>query len=184
MTAAESELDLSKFKVLIAEDFEFIAEILASSLREMGAEDVMTVANGKAAQEKLQLFNNMENMRSIDVVILDWLMPVIDGKTVLRWIRSHKSDAIRFMPVIVCSAYTSESLVYGSRDLGANEMIVKPVSAEAIAKRIQYVINRPRPFVKTPTFFGPDRRRQNKKFEGTDRRKLDPQHVKNTHERK
>ncbi len=109
-------------------------------------------------------------------------MPEMDGRELLKTIRSHKSDCVRFLPVVVCSAYTSETLVKESRDLGANEVVVKPISASELARRIQHVINNPRPYVKSRDFFGPDRRRQKRPFEGQERRKTKPQDVKNNHE--
>lgn len=178
------ELDLKDFKVLIVEDFPFIADILSACLKEMGVGDVIKADNGQNALTKIQSLNQFENINNIDVIILDWLMPVMDGREVIKAIRNHKSDYIRFLPVIVCSAYTSEKLVTESRDLGANEVVVKPISAGELARRIQHVINHPRPFVKSSTFFGPDRRRQKKPFEGDEKRKTKPQDVKNSHEQK
>lgn len=182
--SAAEKLDLGDFKVLIVEDFPFISELLATCLREMGVGDVVTADNGESALTKIQSMNQFENANNIDVVILDWLMPVMDGRELVKAIRSHKSDSIRFLPVIVCSAYTSETLVKESRDLGANEVVVKPISAGEVARRIQYVINNPRPYVQNNSFFGPDRRRQTRPFEGEDRRKNKPQDVKNSHEQR
>lgn len=180
----EKQLDLKDFKVLIVEDFPFISNILSLSLKEMGVGDVITADDGSIAKTKIQSLNQFENDSNIDVVILDWLMPVVDGKTLLKAIRSAKSETIKFLPVIVCSAYTSETLVKETRDMGANEVVVKPVSATELARRVQYVINNPRPFVKSDDFFGPDRRRQKKNFEGQDKRKTKPHEVKNVHEQK
>lgn len=181
---SNKKLSLEEFKILIVEDYSFVSEILSTSLKEMGVRDVITAENGAFAQNKVQALNQFENDKNIDIIILDWLMPEMDGKAFLEWLRNHKSDTIRFLPVIVCSAYTSTALVTESRDMGANEVLVKPVSASGIAKRIQHVINNPRPFVKNKTFFGPDRRRQNRPYEGEDRRKTKPQDIKNTHEQK
>lgn len=86
------------------------------------------------------------------------------------------------MPVIVCSAYTSEAIVSEGRDYGANEVLVKPVAAESIAKRISHVIDQPRPYIKAPDFFGPDRRRKTQKFPGEEKRIANPDEVKEFHE--
>jgi len=114
---------------------------------------------------------------NIDVLVLDWLMPHGSGLELLQWIRTHRSDSIKFLPVIVCSAYTSEALVKESRDNGANEVMVKPVSAEKLAGRILSVIEHPRPYIKAPNFFGPDRRRKDKPFSGDDQRKTNPDDI-------
>ncbi len=184
VTKPNKELDLEDFKILIVEDYSFVSTILSLTLKEMGIGSVLTVENGCDAQTKVQAFNQFENHKNIDLIILDWLMPIMGGKAFLKWLRSSNNENIRFLPVIICSGYTSDELVKESRDLGANEVIVKPVSAAGIAHRIQYIINNPRPFVKSKSFFGPDRRRQKKPYDGGDQRKLKPQNIKNNHEQK
>jgi len=182
--ASEEFLDLTDFTVLIVDDYPFVANVLTSALNEMGVGRILTADNGERAIDHLQTYNSFENGSSIDVVLMDWLMPTMSGKELLDWIRKNKKETIHFLPVIVCSAYTSGALVRESRDMGANEVIVKPFSASEIARRIQYVINHPRPFVKSKTFFGPDRRRQNKHFDHEDRRKAKPQDMKANYEQK
>ena len=57
------------------------------------------------------------------------------------------------------TGHSEKSRVYEARDAGVTEFVVKPITAKAIFDRIQAVIFRPRPFVKTADYFGPDRRR-------------------------
>ena len=94
-----------------------------------------------------------------------------------------KRENIKFLPAIVCSAYANTELVEHSRDCGATEVMVKPVSAEKIAQRILYVIDKPRPFIQLSDFFGPDRRRKEMKFTGSDRRMMKPEDIEIEHER-
>lgn len=169
--------DLSKFRVLIAEDFPFISELMSSSLKEMGVKQIFKAENGAIAKDRILNYNAVVSSSNIDVLILDWLMPEMNGEELLKWIRAHKSDSIRFLPVIICSAYTSREMVEKIRDLGANEAMVKPVAADKLASRILYVIDKPRPFIKTDTYFGPDRRRREEKFIGEDRRKITAEEI-------
>ena len=175
--------DLGTFRVLIVEDFQFIANILASSLSEMGVGKVLTAADGTIGKERLLNFNAVQSSQNIDVAIIDWLMPECPGLELLQWIRNHKSDTIKFLPVIICSAYASRELVEQSRDAGANEVMVKPVSAAKLAQRILHVIDNPRPFVRLEGFFGPDRRRKIESIKGPDRRKTKPEDISEIHER-
>ncbi|MBU0799495.1 MAG: response regulator [Alphaproteobacteria bacterium] len=175
--------DLSTFRVLIVEDFPFIASILSSSLSEMGVGKAMTAPDGVVGKERILNFNAVQSSQNIDVAIIDWFMPELPGLELLQWIRSHKSDTIKFLPVIICSAYASRELVEQSRDAGANEVIVKPVSAAKLAQRILHVIDNPRPYVRTAEFFGPDRRRKVEPQRGEDRRKTKPEDISETHER-
>ena len=175
-------LDLSKFRVLIVEDYKFISDLLFSCLSEMGVGQILAANDGESAQEKILNYNKVESSSNIDVVVLDWLMPGMGGDELLKWIRSHDSESIKFLPIIICSAYTSRELVEDSRDFGATEVMVKPVSAEKLAMRIQHVIDKPRAFIQSETFFGPDRRRRTEPFKGEDRRKTKAEDIRKQHE--
>lgn len=179
----EKAYDLSSFKVLTVDDFPFITDLVASTLREMGVGTILRANDGQKAKEAILQHNHVENVfNNIDVVLLDWLMPGINGASLLSWIRSHEKETIKFLPVIVCSAFTSSDLVSKARDFGANEVLVKPLSAEKLAHRIQYVIEHPRPFVKSPEYFGPNRRRKKEPFK-KERRVNKDTDIKQTYEK-
>jgi hypothetical protein len=64
--------------------------------------------------------------------------------------------------------------VFEARDAGVTEFVAKPVTAKAVLERIHAVIYRPRPFVRTKDYFGPDRRRKDDPgYEGPWRRATD-----------
>ena len=132
----EKPYDLDTFRVMIIEDSTFIASLLSSTLSEMGVGSITTANNIAAAKEKLLNFNAVQSSQNIDVLIVDWLMPDGDGGEFISWLRKHRSDPIKFVPVIVCSAYASTELVEERRDVGANEEMVKPASAEKLATRL------------------------------------------------
>lgn len=178
----EKAYDLSTFRVLIVEDFPFISGILSSSLSEMGVGKVLTAADGAIGKERILNFNAVQSSQNIDVAIVDWFMPECSGLELLQWIRNHKSDTIRFLPVIICSAYASRELVEQSRDNGANEVMVKPVSASKLAARVLHVIDNPRAFVRAGDFFGPDRRRKVEPYKGEERRIMKAEDITEIHE--
>jgi hypothetical protein len=61
-----------------------------------------------------------------------------------------------------------------ARDCGVNEFVAKPVTAKTILSRLESLIIRPRPFVVSAGFFGPDRRRRSATgYEGPQRRSRD-----------
>ena len=176
---------LGQFRVLIVEDYPFMGHLLASMLREFGVGKVVLANNGKEARQMIMMFNSdpYGSRDAIDFVITDWLMPEMSGIELIDWMRASDKETIRFLPSILCSAYTSEVVVKEGRDHGANEVLVKPVSADKIAKRILYVIDHPRPFIKSPNFFGPDRRRKDILWKQEERRVLKPEEIKEFHER-
>lgn len=58
------------------------------------------------------------------------------------------------------SGHTDRRRVIEARDSGIDEYLAKPFSARALAERIDAVVNNRRPFVKSPGYAGPDRRRK------------------------
>ena len=179
----EQIYDLSAFKVLTVDDFSFITDLLASSLKELGVGKVIRADDGEKAKNLILQSNGIESGNSIDVLVLDWLMPGMSGKQLLEWIRNHEKESIKFLPVIVCSAYTSNDLVQKARDCGANEVMVKPVSADKLAKRIQHVVDNPRPYIRSPDFFGPNRRRKKEPFPGDEKRINKDEDIKQSYEK-
>ena len=93
----------------------------------------------------------------------------------LEMVRLDKSSPNRFVPVIVYSSFTEERQVMRARDMGMTEFLAMPISARTVYSRICAVIEHPRPFVRSPDFFGPDRRRRQAPFNHEERRVAEPQ---------
>jgi DNA-binding response OmpR family regulator len=70
------------------------------------------------------------------------------------------------------TGHTEKTRVTAARDAGVTEFLAKPISAKALYQRIVNVVANPRPFIRTKTYFGPDRRRGvNANYTGPERRK-------------
>jgi DNA-binding response OmpR family regulator len=110
----------------------------------------------------------------IDIVVLDWKMKPVDGLALVKAIRDPETSPNPFLPIIMLTAYGEPSKVREARDAGVTEFMVKPFSAEALYRRLAVIVNRPRPFVRTKAFFGPDRRRMEAAFDGPERREDAP----------
>lgn len=178
--------DLSNFTIMIVEDSYYMQSLMTQMLKVFGVGEIIACANGKEAIDILtvvQATKKSRHLSSIDIVLTDWLMPKGSGKDLLEWIRSSDSDAVRFLPVIVVSAYTTEYITVTARDLGANETMAKPISGNGLAGRICAVIDHPRPFIKAPSYFGPDRRRQDVPYRGPERRQIIGEEIQVRHER-
>ncbi|MBI4030833.1 MAG: response regulator [Proteobacteria bacterium] len=175
--------DLSRFRLLIIEDSAFIGSLLTGALKTMGVGSIIMASSFAEARQVIARCNAFSSTDNIDVVMTDWLTPDGEGEDFIKWIRENRADSIKYLPVIVCSAFADRDLVEHSRDSGANEVLVKPVSAEKIAQRILYVIDKPRAYVQAPEFFGPERRRQDKRFDGTDKRVMRQEDIEVDHER-
>ncbi|MCB9989523.1 MAG: response regulator [Rhodospirillales bacterium] len=173
--------DLSNFTILVVEDSAYMHSLISSMLKVFNVGDIMVCEGGREAIDLLkvtQARTKSSYINSVDIVLTDWLMNKGAGEELLRWIRSSDRDEIRFLPVIVCSGYTTDTITSKARDLGAHEILVKPVSGSKLASRICSVIDKPRPFLKTPHYFGPDRRRKELPYKGKERRLIQTQMIK------
>lgn len=148
--------------------------VLRIVMDSLGVQNYYFAQDGREAVEILKIRSGTlksAGIGGIDVVISDVVMPGIDGLMLLRWIRRHETSPDRFVPVIMISGMVDRKCLTTARDAGVTEFVAKPFSPEVVFKRILKVIESPRQFVYTPTYFGPDRRRS-KGFVEEDRRKL------------
>ena len=96
------------------------------------------------------------------------------GIELVNRIRNSPDSPNKMVPIIMMTGYSAMPRVSEARDSGATEFLVKPFSANDLARRIAYVINKPRDFIETEDFFGPDRRRRvMENFDGTRKRAED-----------
>lgn len=115
--------------ILVVEDD---AALLASVTMELQFEGY-TVLNAKDGRAALDIYEN--NRGQLDLVILDWMLPELDGLGVLRRIR--RSDDL---PVIMMTArdYVSDKVT--GLDTGADDYITKPFDLEELLARIRVVL--------------------------------------------
>ena len=155
--------------------------LTSEMLKLFGVGDILRCDDANEAIDLLTITHARKSSRhidKIDIVLTDWLMPNGSGKDLVHWIRNHEAMDIRFLPIIVISGYTTEKLTHKTRDMGINELLVKPISGKLLASRICSVIDQPRPFIQTRDYFGPDRRRQDIGHSGSDRRSQEPNIVR------
>ena len=105
--------------------------MLSKKITEAGYE-VLTAANGQEALEVIRT-------QSPDVIILDVMMPKMDGFTVLEEIRKHP-DARKWQPVIMVSGHTGLEDLQKAFDLEADHYITKPCKIEDIQKIMELMI--------------------------------------------
>jgi len=151
-----------RLSVLIVDDSAFARALMGRVLRSLGIRQIIAASDGSEAIHYLK--NVATNPQKIgvqrfDIVISDWTMSPVDGAMLLKWLRRHKDSPDRFIPFIMVSAQAEPEKVREARDLGANEFLAKPFSINGLATKLLQLIDRPRPFVYTRDYFGPDRRR-------------------------
>ena len=166
--------NLSHFRILLVEDNAFIRRVLEDLLGQLSVGAVDTAANGLQALDILKS-SKIEGRRegsSIDLVLSDKVMSPIDGLLLLEWVRNSKESPNRFMPFIMISGASDKEDVKKARDLGVNEFLAKPFSAASVSRKLLQVIDRPRPFITSHDYFGPDRHRHRDTPPGRERRKV------------
>ncbi len=142
-----------------------MSNIIKTILRGFGAVNIIE------ARDATEAFHRLKN-DSIDIVIVDYQMDVLNGVEFINLVRKSSDSANRYVPIIMLTAHSERSHVIDARDAGATEFCCKPVTATELYRKVVAIVDRPRVFVKNANYFGPDRRRKtDAKYEGLDRRK-------------
>ncbi len=159
-----SDLDISHFRVLLVDEHEGMRRILTSMLTGLGVGDIKEAIDGETALKKLL-------QTDFDLIITGQVMKPMDGADLTRRIRSGEGGGNPFIPIIIVSGHAVKENIEAARDAGVHEFLVKPVSAKALRARLRRIIENPRSFIRSPDYYGPDRRRRAMPIEGPDRRK-------------
>ncbi|MEM8796255.1 MAG: response regulator [Pseudomonadota bacterium] len=144
------DVEFSELSFVVAEDGAYMRSIIRTMLQGFGCRQIHEAEDGAAALELVERVMP-------DIVLLDWVMPVLDGSDVMRMIR-QPSHPMAYVPVIMITAHTERKRIVEARQLGVHEVLCKPLSAKAVYQRIRSVILQPRPFVNESGYFGPEPR--------------------------
>lgn len=120
-------LDSGKRKLLIVDDDEDLVELLVDHFTRDGRFDVRSVNNGFGAGMQIKEFRP-------DLVVLDIMLPDINGMEVCQLVRSEKSmDDVR---IICISGMVEEDRIQKLRDAGANDFMKKPFDVDTLTARV------------------------------------------------
>ena len=121
---------MEKLKILVVDDEERMQKLLSDFLK-MKDYEVLLAGNG---EEAIDLFFKE---KSIALIILDVMMPKMDGWTALKTIREHSK-----VPVIMLTARSEENDELKGFDYGADEYISKPFSPKILVARVEALLRR------------------------------------------
>jgi DNA-binding response OmpR family regulator len=122
---------MSEPYILIVEDEPSIGEIVSLYLRRAGYQ-VNIVRDGQSALDGM-------TTRLPDLVILDLMLPKVDGFEVARWLRD-RSD----LPIIMLTSRREEVDRIAGLEMGADDYVVKPFSPQELVSRVRAVLRRTR----------------------------------------
>lgn len=116
-------------KILLVDDEPMVADVMERYLRREGFQ-VLLAADGEAAVATAQ-------ESAPDLILLDLMLPKIDGLTAFRQIRSHSS-----VPIIILTAKGEETDRIVGLETGADDYIAKPFSPREVVARVKAVLRR------------------------------------------
>ena len=116
-------------RILVVDDEEWVRELVGRYLEQAGF-DVVTAADGRKA------LTQFDSHRP-DLVILDWMLPGLDGLEVATRIRKESS-----VPIIMLTARTDEGDRIKGLEFGADDYVVKPFSTRELEARVRAVLRR------------------------------------------
>jgi len=133
-TSSPDKTDVSKGRALVVEDEPNIRELISLHLGLEGLH-VTTAVDGEAALK-------LAGSDPFDVVVLDLMLPKIDGVTVCRAIRREGSNAD--VPILMLTAKREENDKVVGLESGADDYLTKPFGVRELVARVRALLRRPR----------------------------------------
>jgi two-component system chemotaxis response regulator CheY len=153
MVGREVQETLEGLAVLIADGNQYMRRLTRMMLGNIGIRSTYEASDGIAAIEGIRAINP-------SVLILDWELPILDGREVMRIVRTPGVFPRPNLPVIMTTGLGLRSRVTTSIRLGAHELLVKPMSAKSLQLRLLGIMLKPRPMVRAGKYYIPMPRRR------------------------
>jgi len=115
-------------KILLVDDSATMRRIQKTQLTNLGYSDIIEAGNGEEA------FTQLTGNMPIDLVLLDWNMPVMDGITFLKKVRADTT--FKAVKIIMCTSESEKPKVVEALKAGANNYIVKPFTPEGLKEKL------------------------------------------------
>ncbi|MCB0119588.1 MAG: response regulator transcription factor, partial [Anaerolineales bacterium] len=120
---------MNEIQILVVEDEPSLAEVVSLYLKRAGYQ-VQVAADGKQAMTILE-------KQIPDFIILDLMLPEIDGLSLTRWLRDRSN-----VPIIMVTARREEIDRIAGLEMGADDYVVKPFSPQELVSRVRAVLRR------------------------------------------
>ena len=121
-----------KSRVLVVDDIAKNLQVVGTMLRNEGYQ-VMPATNGAQALERALALPP-------DLILLDLMMPEMDGYEVCQWVRSN--PATTALPVVMLSGKADAESVARGLEFGADEYLAKPITPSALTSQLRAVLER------------------------------------------
>lgn len=144
---------LKSTKILVAEDDAVMITLLRDVLTVMGFGQMVFVKDGKRALDEIA-------KHEFDLIFCDWRMNGMSGLEFTKALRAYPDYTKCYTPIIMLTGNARLEDVEIARDAGVTEYMVKPFSVKSLCAKIKSIIERPRSFIMSDLYKGPDRRRR------------------------
>lgn len=119
-----------KIRILIIDDDLLMQELLILGM-EMNGFDVVAANDGAKA---IKLLTDVELLNTLDLIMVDLMMPVMDGFRFLRWLRQ---EAKIELPVLVLTGMNKPTTYKDVMDAGATDIIYKPIDVMELINKLK-----------------------------------------------
>ncbi len=143
---------LKHLKVLLVEDNRQMRAIIRTILSGFEIREVHGFGSVDEAKDALR-------HNTYDLVLIDYRLEDETGLELCRHIRRPNTGPNAFLPIIMISAHSERERIVDAINAGVDEFLVKPIRPVDVARRINAVVFKRRPFLQIGDYFGPDRRR-------------------------
>lgn len=123
-------------KVMAVDDQVSMRRIVRQLLASNGIREVIEAGDGAEALQQLQ----RPEHDSVDLVICDLMMPVMDGLTFCNQMRRDIRLKSRHVPILLLTAVTDELVLQVARQVGALDVANKPIAASELGRRIEHLV--------------------------------------------
>ena len=122
-----NNMDNSAYSILVVDDEELNHDMLSRRLKRKGYQ-VLLASDGYTAL-------GIVEMEKVDLILLDIMMPGVDGLQVLQGLREKRTDLQ--LPIIMVSALTDSDVMVKALSAGANDYVTKPLDFPVVLARIE-----------------------------------------------
>jgi two-component system chemotaxis response regulator CheY len=166
--AVMERADIKRLEVLIVGGKPHAVTILRTAFGIIGLNKVSAITGSERAIQHLR-----DN--AVDAVFCDEAADTIGGVPFPLAARRAEGVLNPMLPIFLVCGSPVRRQIETARDDGITDVLVRPVSAATIIRKLRIAVLAPRPFILADGFFGPDRRGQGRApFSGADRRKRKP----------
>jgi DNA-binding NtrC family response regulator len=166
--------DFAALNIMLLSQKNHAAQTLRSVLTLAGIARICGVDDSRRAVDILTMDN-------YDAIFCDEKIGPVEGQSFPLAVRRMSGILNPLIPIFVFHEQARRRAVEAARDTGATDFLTCPISPKTVMAKLEAAIVNPRPFIKAPDYFGPDRRaRQRPVWTGEDRRTRIPRKIKVT----